>query len=122
MPAPYLSGDVAGGKPGGDASARQSDRRGTTGRGHPVAQRPAHRPGDPWNESWDSWRLEDVELLPSGEDKVLGLFRMIVKGKGSGIELARDDAILAEFAEGKIVRIGYYNDHAQAREAAGLTE
>ena len=25
-----------------------------------------------WNESWDSWRLEDVELLPSGEDKVLG--------------------------------------------------
>ena len=22
-----------------------------------------------WNESWDSWRVEDVELLPSGEDK-----------------------------------------------------
>jgi hypothetical protein len=75
-----------------------------------------------WNESWESWRVEDVELLPSGKDKVLGLFRMIVKGKGSGIELARDDAILAEFAEGKIVRIGYYNDQAQARDAAGLSD
>ena len=47
---------------------------------------------------------------------------MIVKGKGSGIELARDDAILAELAEGKIIRLGYYNDQAQAREAAGLSE
>jgi ketosteroid isomerase-like protein len=75
-----------------------------------------------WNESWESWRIEGVELLPSGEDKVLALFRMIVKGKGSGIELTRDDALLAEFADGKIVRIGYYNDQAQAREAAGLSE
>ncbi len=75
-----------------------------------------------WNESWDSWHFEALELLPAGEDKVLGLFRMIVRGKGSGIELARDDAILAEFAEGKIVGIGYYNDQAQGREAAGLSE
>jgi ketosteroid isomerase-like protein len=75
-----------------------------------------------WNESWESWRLEGLELLPSGEDKVLALFRMIVKGKGSGIELSRDDALLAEFAGGKIVRLGYYNDQAQALEAAGLSE
>jgi len=47
---------------------------------------------------------------------------MIVRGKGSGIELARDDAALAEFRDGKIVRIGYYNDQAQALEAAGLRE
>jgi hypothetical protein len=29
---------------------------------------------------------------------------------------------LSEFQNGKIVRIGYYNDQAQAREAAGLSE
>jgi ketosteroid isomerase-like protein len=73
-----------------------------------------------WNASWESWRIEGLELLPSGDDKVLALFRMVVKGKGSGIELTRDDALLAEFADGKIVRLGYYNDQAQARGAAGL--
>lgn len=73
-----------------------------------------------WNSSWESWRIEELELVPYGEDRVLALFRMIVKGKGSGIELTRDDALLAEFADGKIARLGYYNDQAQAREAAGL--
>jgi len=47
---------------------------------------------------------------------------MIVRGKGSGIELTREDAVLAEYRAGKIVRIGYYNDQAQALEAAGLSE
>ena len=47
---------------------------------------------------------------------------MIVRGKGSGVELAREDATLAEFRGGKIVRIGYYNDQAQALGAAGLGE
>ena len=47
---------------------------------------------------------------------------MVVKGKRSGIELGRDDALLAESRDGKIVRLGYDNDQAQAREAAGLQE
>src|SRR3954453_19062013 len=75
-----------------------------------------------WDESWDSWRIEDLELHPSGDEKVLALFRMFAKGKGSGIELSRDDALLAEFRNGKIVRLGYYNDQQQALEAAGLRE
>jgi ketosteroid isomerase-like protein len=75
-----------------------------------------------WDEIWESWRIEGLELLPSGDDKVLALFRMIVKGKASGIELDRDDALLGEFRNGKIVRLGYYNDRQQAREAAGLRE
>jgi ketosteroid isomerase-like protein len=75
-----------------------------------------------WDAAWESWRIEGLELLPSGEDTVLALFRMIVHGKGSGIELDRDDALLGEFRNGKIVRLGYYSDQQQAREAAGLSE
>jgi ketosteroid isomerase-like protein len=75
-----------------------------------------------WNESWESWRIEDLDIRAVGEDRTVSLFKMIVKGKGSGIELARKDATLAEFRDGKIVRIGYYNDQAQALEAAGLRE
>jgi ketosteroid isomerase-like protein len=74
-----------------------------------------------WNESWASWRIEDLELRPSGEDKVVALFRIIATG-GSGVELERDDASLVEFRAGKVVRIGYYNDQRQALEAAGLSE
>ena len=75
-----------------------------------------------WNESWENWRIEDLEVRPVGDDRTISLFKMIVRGKGSGIELTRDDAVLAEFLDGKIVRIGYYNDQAQALEAAGLSE
>jgi ketosteroid isomerase-like protein len=72
-----------------------------------------------WDQAWESWRIEELELLASG-DIVLALFRIIVKGKGSGIELSREDALLSRFRDGKIVHLGYYNDQGQAREAAGL--
>jgi ketosteroid isomerase-like protein len=75
-----------------------------------------------WDASWKSWRIEKLELLPSGDDKVLARFRMIVTGRESGIELGRDDAVLGEFRDGKIVRLGYYNDQHKALEAAGLSE
>ena len=75
-----------------------------------------------WDESWESWRIEDLKIRPVGEDRTISLFRMIAKGKESGIELMRDDAVLAEFRDGKIVRIGYYNNQAQALQAAGLSE
>ena len=75
-----------------------------------------------WDAAWETWRIEDLEIRPAGEDRTLSLFKMIVTGRGSGIELTRDDAVLTGFQNGKIVRIGYYNDQAQALEAAGLSE
>ena len=75
-----------------------------------------------WNEIWESWRIEDLEIRAVGEDRTISLFQMMVKGKGSGIELERKDAVIAEFRDGKIVRLGYYNDQAQALEVAGLRD
>ena len=75
-----------------------------------------------WDAAWETWRLEDLEIRPVGNDRTISLFKMIVRGKGSGIELARYDAVVAEFRDGKIARIGYYNDQSQALEAAGLSE
>lgn len=73
-----------------------------------------------WNDVFETWRIEDPEYTPVGEDKVLTLFRMVATGKGSGIELSRDDASITEFRDGKVAKIGYYNDQQQARKAAGL--
>lgn len=75
-----------------------------------------------WDAAWENWRIEDVDIRPVGEDRTISLFKMIVRGKGSGIELTREDAVLADFRKGKIVRLGYYNDQGQALEAAGLKE
>jgi ketosteroid isomerase-like protein len=75
-----------------------------------------------WDQTWESWRIEDLEIRAVGEDRTISLFRMIVKGKGSGIELERQDATVVDYRDGKMVRIGYYNDQAKALEAVGLRE
>ena len=75
-----------------------------------------------WDQAWEDWRIEDLQIRPVGADRTISLFRMIVRGKGSGIELTREDAVLANFRNGKIVRIAYYNDGAKALEDAGPEE
>ncbi|MBA2712243.1 MAG: nuclear transport factor 2 family protein [Rubrobacteraceae bacterium] len=73
-----------------------------------------------WNESWASSRMEDIEVLAGREDYVIALFRQVVEGRGSSIELERQDAMVCKVRGGKIVRIGYYNDQEKARKDAGL--
>jgi ketosteroid isomerase-like protein len=73
-----------------------------------------------WDQAWESWRLEDLEVRAAGHDQAIALFTMVAKGKGSGIELTRRDALVASFRGGKAVKLGYYNDQALALEAVGL--
>ena len=72
-----------------------------------------------WDESWEEWRPEDIEFRPGGADTVIALFKMITKGKGSGIEVERRDAIVYRLRGAKIVRTEYFNDQGKALEAAG---
>ncbi len=75
-----------------------------------------------WDEAWDSWHAEEIELRPAENDQVIALFTMVVKGRGSGVELRRQDALIASFRGGMAVKLGYYNDQAQALRAVGLAE
>jgi ketosteroid isomerase-like protein len=75
-----------------------------------------------WGESWESWRFGELEVLPASEDRVIALFRMAVRGHGSGVEIARRDAVAYTLRGGKIVRMEYYNDQRAALEAVGLSE
>jgi ketosteroid isomerase-like protein len=75
-----------------------------------------------WGESWESWRFEGLEVLPAGEDRVVALFRMIVKGRGSGVEIDRRDGVAYTLRSGKVVRMEYYNDQQRALAAVGLAE
>ena len=75
-----------------------------------------------WMESWESWALEDVQVRPVDEDRAIGLFLVRAKGKGSGIELSRRDALVCTLRAGKIEKGTYYNDQQQALAAVGLSE
>jgi ketosteroid isomerase-like protein len=75
-----------------------------------------------WDQVWESWHIEDLEVRAAGDDQAIALFKMVAKGKGSGLELTRPDAVVASFRGGKAVKLGYYNDQTQALEAAGLSE
>ena len=75
-----------------------------------------------WMESWESWSLEDVQVRAVGEDRAIGLFLVRAKGKGSGIELSRRDALVCTLRAGKIEKGTYYNDQRQALQAVGLEE
>jgi ketosteroid isomerase-like protein len=75
-----------------------------------------------WDDAWEDWRIEDLEIKPIDDDRVLSLFRMVATGKESGIELSRDDASITELRDGKVLRIAYYNDRTQALADAGLRE
>ena len=77
-----------------------------------------------WSDAWGSWRIEDVEARPVGEDRAIALFLMICKGRESGVELSLRDALVCTLRAGKIAAMTYYNEQQlpQALEAAGLSE
>ena len=77
-----------------------------------------------WSDAWGSWRIEVEEVRPVGKDRAIALFLMICTGKGSGVELARHDALVCTLRARKIVEMTYYNEQQlpQAFEAVGLSE
>ena len=58
------------------------------------------------------------------ESRAIALFLMICKGKESGIELSRRDALVCTLRAAKIAEMTYYNEQQlpQALEAVGLSE
>ena len=73
-----------------------------------------------WDQVWESWHVEDLEVREATGERAIALFTMVAKGKGSGLELTRPDAVVASFRGGRAVKLGYYNDQARALEAVGL--
>ena len=75
-----------------------------------------------FDRAWASWRVTDEVFRSTPDGRVIALFRMVTRGRGSGIEMSRDDAIVYVLRNGKISRIEYYNDQEAALQAIGLSE
>jgi ketosteroid isomerase-like protein len=72
-------------------------------------------------EAWDERRLDAEEFIDAG-DRVVVLVREFRRGKGSGIELEVDTAIVFEVRDGRVIRIQGYMDRDEALEAVWLWE
>ena len=72
-------------------------------------------------EAWDERRFEPEKFIDAG-DCVVVLQREYRRGKGSGVELELETAIVFGMRAGRVVRIQGYMDRAKALEAVGLSE
>jgi ketosteroid isomerase-like protein len=84
-------------------------------RGHPGVIR--------WIEDWGSGlpviSFELQEFIDAG-DAVVAVIFLKARGRGSSVEVERQDAIVYRVRNGKIIRFDYYNSRKQALEAVGL--
>ena len=73
------------------------------------------------SEIWAERRLELRRAIDAG-DQVVALVHEYRRGKGSGVTVEADIAVVHGFRDGKVVRIEPYMNPAEALEAAGLSE
>jgi ketosteroid isomerase-like protein len=75
-----------------------------------------------WQDTFDDFTSEPVELIDAGEENVIAVTRISGHAKLSGIETDLTYAALYTFRDGKIVRGREYWTRDEALEAAGLSE
>ena len=74
-----------------------------------------------WSSAWLEFSMDPEEFIDAGE-RVVFLFRMTATGRGSGVKVERQDAMVFEVRDGMVVRLDYYNNRQQALKAVGLAE
>jgi ketosteroid isomerase-like protein len=74
-----------------------------------------------WASAWSSFSMDPEEFIDAGE-RVVVVLRMRATGRGSGVDVERQDAIVFEVRDDMIVRVDYYNNRAQALKAVGLED
>jgi len=72
-----------------------------------------------WLGPWESYWIEGEEWLDAG-DEVVGLARVRARTKRDGVVVEHAPAAVWTIKDGKIVRVRFYLDRAEAFEAAGL--
>jgi len=71
--------------------------------------------------TFDRFDVRTSDFLDLG-DRVLALGMIGLKGKASHIEIEQPMGWLLDLRGGKLIRMFFYSSHAEALEAAGLSE
>ena len=70
-------------------------------------------------EAWEERRIEPQEFLDADDDVVV-LLHEYRRGRGSGVELEIDTAVVFTMRDRRVVRMQGYMDSTAAQKAAGL--
>jgi ketosteroid isomerase-like protein len=73
-----------------------------------------------FTESFDEFSLEAEDFIDLGEDRVLLLFTLRTRGKGSGATVEAQPGWIYTIRNGKAIRIEAFLDRAEAFAVAGL--
>jgi ketosteroid isomerase-like protein len=73
-----------------------------------------------WGSAWTEFSMDPHEFIDAGE-RVVVLLRMRAKGRGSGVIVERQDAMVFELRDGRTVRVDYFNNPEQGLAAAGVS-
>jgi ketosteroid isomerase-like protein len=68
------------------------------------------------------WIPIESERVDAGADKVLVHPRYALRGAASGVPVEHDYWLVATVRQGKILRVQWFADHAEALEAADLSD
>lgn len=71
------------------------------------------------SEVWEEFRWDPQRFLEAA-DTVVVLLHSHGRGKGSGLEMARDVAMVWTLRQGRALSVRFYTDQAEALEAAGV--
>ena len=75
-----------------------------------------------WVREWEDYRIEPDEVIDTSGDCLIMLGRQRGHGRRSGVEIDQPIASVFTLRNGLCVRIEDFWEHAQALEAAGLSE
>jgi uncharacterized protein len=73
------------------------------------------------SEVWEEFRWEPLRFFEAG-DTVVVLVHSHRRGKGSGLEMAREAAMVWTVREHRAMSVRFYIDQGEALEAAGLRD
>jgi ketosteroid isomerase-like protein len=71
---------------------------------------------------WDNWHSEEDRFIAGGSNRVLWLYRIVGRGKGSGVPVDQPIAIVWTLRDGLAWRGQVFLDQRSALEAMGLAE
>jgi ketosteroid isomerase-like protein len=64
-----------------------------------------------WREAFEDYSLESLKVIEVDEARILRVHRLRARGRTSGVELERTDAMLWTFSGERLVRMDYYPNY-----------
>ena len=74
-----------------------------------------------WLEPYENYWLEVEDFIDAGGDEVVLPARVRARTRRDGVQIGHAPAAVCRITNGKITRVGFYLDRAEALEAVGLS-